>query len=402
MPHVAKEISWCLAAAGALAAVPGGLLRPFGAEAEKSIYEGDYEIYRNACPRNCYDTCSIKSYVKDGVLQFIEGAQESTFTDGGLCVKGYAYTGRPYSPDRIKYPMIQDERGSGNWRRISWDEAMDIIAKKLVEINEKDKSMLGLGLTKYSGNFSITNYAVEGMMTSLGYTTRLVGTPCWPAGIDAQNYDLGDMWCNDPEDMVNSRYIILWGANPAWNSVHTMKYIYTAQDRGAKVVCIDPVFTQTAAKADVYWQVDTSMDGALALGMAKHILDEELFDRAWVEENSVGFNEFADYLRNEITVQWAAEKSGIPEQQIIEVAEEFATAKPSTIWIGYGLQRHVNGGATVRSIDALAAMTGNVGKTGGGARYGHLRTWGFNYHALLQKRPEGAKGFGGQRPQGRL
>ncbi|MCF8031384.1 MAG: molybdopterin-dependent oxidoreductase [Desulfohalobiaceae bacterium] len=391
----------CMAAGGALAAMPGGLLRPSEAEAEKIVYEGDYEIYRNACPRNCYDTCSIKSYVKDGVLQFIEGAPESTFTDGGLCVKGYAYTRRPYSPDRIKYPMVQDGRGSGNWRRISWDEAMDTIAKKLVEINDKDDSMLGLGLTKYSGNFGITNYVVEGMMTSLGYTTRLVGTPCWPAGIDAQNYDLGDMWCNDPEDMVNSKYIILWGANPAWNSVHSMKYVFAAQERGAKVVCIDPVFTQTAAKADVYWEVKTSMDGALALGMAKHILDRELFDRDWVEANSVGFYEFADYLRKEVTVEWAAEKSGIPQEQIVQVAEEFATADPATIWIGYGLQRHVNGGASVRSIDALAAMTGNVGKTGGGARYGHTRTWGFNYYAMRQERPEGAKGFVGQKgPKG--
>jgi len=391
----------CLAAAGALASVPGGLLRPFDAEAQKITYEGGYDVFRNACPRNCYDTCSIKSFVKDGVLQFIEGAPESTFTKGGTCVKGYAYTRRPYSPDRVKYPMIQDGRGSGNWRRVSWDEAMDVIAKKFIEIGEKDDSMLGLALSKYSGHFGITNYGIEGMMTSLGYTTRLVGTPCWPAGIDAQNYDMGDMWCNDPEDMVHSRYIILWGANPAWNSVHSMKYIFEAQERGAKVVCIDPVFTQTAAKADVYWQVKTSMDGALALGMARHILDNELYDRQWVADNSIGFNEFADYLRSEVSVEWAAEKSGVPAEHITRVAEEYATAKPATIWIGYGLQRHVNGGATVRSIDALAAMTGNVGKTGGGARYGHLRTWGFNYHALLQKRPEGAKGFlGGGGPMG--
>ncbi|MFW6005394.1 MAG: molybdopterin-containing oxidoreductase family protein, partial [Desulfonatronovibrionaceae bacterium] len=238
-------------------------------------------------------------------------------------------------------------------------------------------------------------------MTSLGYTTRLVGTPCWPAGIDAQNYDMGDMWCNDPEDMVNARYIILWGANPAWNSVHSMKYIYEARKRGAKVVCIDPVFTQTAAKADVYWQVETSMDGALALGMARHILDKDLYDRQWVLSNSLGFEEFADYLRREITVEWAARKSGIPAEQITRVAEEFATAKPATIWIGYGMQRHVNGGASVRSIDALVAMTGNVGKSGGGARYGHLYTWGFNYHALLQPRPEGAKGYlGSKGPMG--
>lgn len=387
-----RKFLGCLAAGGLLAALPGGLLRPLGVQAQGGFEEG-LEMFRNACPRNCYDTCSIKTFVRDGVIQYIEGAPESTFTDGGLCVKGYAYTRRPYSPDRIKYPMIQSGRGSGNWKRVSWDEALDVIAKKFIEINDKDGSMLGLALTKYSGNFGITNYGVEGLMTSLGYTTRLVGTPCWPAGIDAQNYDMGDMWCNDPEDLVNARYVILWGANPAWNSVHSMKYVYAAQERGAKVVCIDPVFTQTAAKADVYWEVETSMDGALALGMARHILDRELYDRDWVANNSLGFEDFAAYLRREVTVDWAAEQSGIPADQITRVAEEFATAKPATIWIGYGMQRHVNGGASVRSIDALVAMTGNVGKSGGGARYGHLRTWGFNYHALLQKRPEGAKGF---------
>ena len=112
-PMSRRKFLHCLAAAGALAAVPGGLLKPFDAKAEKIVFEGDYQVFRNACPRNCYDTCSIKSYVKDGVLQFIEGAPESTFTRGGTCVKGYAYTRRPYSPDRIKYPMIQDGRGSG-------------------------------------------------------------------------------------------------------------------------------------------------------------------------------------------------------------------------------------------------------------------------------------------------
>jgi len=394
-PLSRRRFMKALLAGGALAALPTALLKPLAAEAG-IVYEGDYQVFRNACPRNCYDTCSIVSYVKEGVLQFIEGAKESTFTNGGLCVKGYAYTRRPYSPDRIKYPMRQSGRGSGNWKRISWDDALGEIAEKLVEINEKDGSMLGLALTKYSGNFGITNYGVEGMMSSLGYTTRLIGTPCWPAGIDAQNYDMGNMWCNDPEDMVNANYIILWGANPAWCSVHSMKYVYAARERGAKVVCIDPVYTQTAAKSDVYWQVNTAQDGLLALAMARHILDKGLVDRQWVAENSIGFEEFASYLRREIDIDEAAAKTGIPAQQITSVAEEFATAKPATIWIGYGMQRHTNGGATVRAVDALVAMTGNVGKTGGGARYGHLQTWGFNYHALLQKQPEGAKGFVGK------
>lgn len=388
-----------ITAAGAAAVLPCRLLVPSSAEAA-AFNANDYQVFRNACPRNCYDTCSIKTYVKDGVIQFIEGAPESTFTDGGLCVKGYAYTRRPYSPDRIKYPMVQDGRRSGKWRRVSWEEAMDMIAKKIMELKEKDGSLLGLGMTKYSGNFGITNYGVEGLMSSLGYTTRFVGTPCWPAGIDAQNYDMGNMWCNDPEDMVKAKYIIVWGANPAWCSVHSMKYIMEAQRRGAKVVVIDPVFTQTAAKGDVFWQPKTSSDGALALGMAKHIVDKGLVNEDFVNQHSVGFDEFVDYLNVNVTVEWAAEQSGIPAQEIMEVAEEFATADPATIWIGYGMQRHTNGGASVRSIDALVAMTGNVGKEGGGARYGHLQTWGFNYNAFIQKQPEGSVGFVGEAMKG--
>lgn len=390
-----------LLAAGAIAAMPGGFLLPDKLLAEEGMgritFAGKeaYQTFRNACPRNCYDTCGIVSYVKDGVLQFIEGAPESTFTQGGLCVKGYAYPRTVYSPDRIKYPMKQVERGSGNWQRISWDEALDMISDKILEIKEKDGSLLGMALTKYSGNFGITHYGVEGMMSSLGYTTRFVGTPCWPAGIDAQNFDMGNMWCNDPEDMVNSKYIIIWGANPAYCSIHSMKYITEAKARGAKVVVIDPVFTQTAAKADEYWEIKPGADGAVALGMARYLLDKGLIDREWLDKNALGFNEFEKYLKDKVTVEWAAEMSGLPAETITRVAEEFATAKPATIWIGYGMQRHVNGGVNVRAIDGLVAMTGNIGKVGGGARYGHLYTWGFNYHALVQTQPEGSKGFVG-------
>ena len=416
-PHSFEKVLSCqlsrrrflqaLAATSALAALPGGFLMaraqgPVTAEeidvAIRGGFEGEdaYQIFRNACPRNCYDTCGIKSYVKDGVLQFIEGAEESTFTDGGLCVKGYAYPRQVYSPDRIKYPMKQIGRGSGNWQRISWDEALGEIANKILEIKEKDGSLLGMALTKYSGNFGITHYGVEGMMSSLGYTTRFVGTPCWPAGIDAQNYDMGDMWCNDPEDMVKSKYIIIWGANPAWCSIHSMKYVMEAKNRGAKVVVIDPIFTQTAAKGDEFWQIATGSDGALALGMARHLVDMDLGDRDWVNQNGHGYDEFEAYLKENITVEWAAEQCGLPVEAIKAVTEEFAAADPATIWIGYGMQRHTNGGQNVRAIDALVAMTGNVGKEGGGARYGHLYTWGFNYHAMIHDKPEGSVGFVGE------
>ncbi|GAL44957.1 putative dimethyl sulfoxide reductase subunit [Citrobacter werkmanii NBRC 105721] len=380
-----------------MAALPGGLLTSRCALAQPPIpfNPKTYKIYRNACPRNCYDTCSLKTWVKDEVITFVEGAPESTFTHGAPCVKGLSYPRRVYSPDRIKYPMVQDVRGSGNWRRISWDEAMQRIATKMLEIKKKDGSMLGLAMTKYSGKFGVLNYAVEGMMSSLGYTTRFAGTPCWPAGIDAQNYDMGDMWCNDPEDFVKAKYIIIWGANPAWCSMHTMKYIYQAREKGAKVVVIDPLLTQTAAKADLYLRVRPGSDGALALGMARHLVDKGLVDQDFVNNYSHGYPEFEAYLRNSVTVEWAAEICGLSADVIRQLAEEFTAVNPATVWIGYGMQRHVNGGANVRAIDAFVAMTGNIGIEGGGARYGHLHTWGFNYNAMLQKPPVGSIGMPG-------
>ena len=386
-----------LIALGTVAALPGGLLTSRCALAQPPIpfNPKTYKIYRNACPRNCYDTCSLKTWVKDDVITFVEGAPESTFTHGTPCVKGLSYPRRVYSPDRIKYPMVQDVRGSGNWRRISWDEAMQRIATKMLEIKKKDGSMLGLALTKYSGKFGVLNYAVEGMMSSLGYTTRFAGTPCWPAGIDAQNYDMGDMWCNDPEDMVKAKYIIIWGANPAWCSMHTMKYIYQAREKGAKVVVIDPLLTQTAAKADLYLRVRPGSDGALALGMARHLVDKGLVDQDFVNNYSHGYPEFEAYLRNSVTVEWASEICGLSADVIRQLAEEFTAVNPATVWIGYGMQRHVNGGANVRAIDAFVAMTGNIGIEGGGARYGHLHTWGFNYNAMMQKPPVGSIGMPG-------
>lgn len=388
-----------LLGAGLMSATPS-LLVPRPAMAAP-FNANDFQVFRNACPRNCYDTCSIKTYVKDGIVQFVEGAPESSFTKGALCVKGYTYPRRQYSPDRILYPMVQDGRRSGKWRRVSWEEAMDRIAKKILEIKKRDGSLLGLGLTKYSGHFGITNYGVEGMMSSLGYTTRFAGTPCWPAGIDAQGYDFGDIWTNDPEDMAKSKYIIVWGANPAWCSMHSVKFLYEARKRGAKVVVIDPILTQTAAKADEFLQIKAGTDGALALGMARHLLDLGLVDNDFVQNHAVGYEEFAAYLRANVTVEWAAELTSIPAERIRAIAEEFAAVSPATVWIGYGMQRHSNGGAMVRAIDALVAMSGNIGIEGGGARYAHLSTWGFNYHAMVQQQPEGSVGsVGATGPKG--
>lgn len=386
-----------LATSGVLSALPGGILQANEDLNTKIPYLGEksYQVFRNACPRNCYDTCSIKTFVKDGVIQFIEGAQESTYTRGGCCVKGNSYVNRVYSARRLKYPMMQvGGKGSGNWKRISWDYAMDVIAKKLLDIKKEDGTMLGAALTKYSGNIGITHYGVEGMFTSLGYTTRFAGTPCWPAGFDAQSLDMGMMWSNDPEEMKDSKFIILWGANPASNSVHSMKYIFEAKKKGAKVVVIDPIFTETASKASQYIQIKAGTDGLLALGMAKIIIDANLHDQKWIDANAKGYNEYKEYLEKEIKLEDVAKTTGIPLAMIKELALSFAKAKPATVWNGLGIQRRSNGGSIVRAIDGLVAVTGNIGKYAGGNRMGQVATWGFNFNGLTSyKQPEGSKGF---------
>ncbi len=396
-PFTMKRRTFIKSAAATGAALSlGGAISDFNLEGLTAHAEGKKEekVFQNGCPRNCYSSCAMLTYVEDGVLQRVEGNPDCTYTKGHLCVKGNSYPDHVYSADRIKSPMRQvGGRGSGEWEEISWDAAYTIIAKKIIAIKKEYGSTLPICLNKYSGNFEIMHYAMEGMMTSIGYTTRALGTPCWPAGIDAQTFDFGAIVNNDPEDFVNAKYMILWGVNPAWTAVQSMNFIEEAKRRGCKIIAIDPILTDTAAKADVHIQIKTSTDGALALGMAKYILDNNLHDEAWLQANSIGYQPFFTYLKNEVTLEWASKKTGVPVKVIEELARQYATAKPACIWIGYGLQRHANGGQNVRNIDALVAMTGNVGVSGGGASYAQLDSWGFTYNTMSFLPPEGSVGI---------
>ncbi len=342
------------------------------------------EEYYNCCPRNCYDTCSVVTTVKDGVITYVAGNENNTYTDGKLCVKGYTYPRRIYSPDRIKYPMKQNGKGTGDWERISWDEAFEIIGKKIIEIQEKHGNTLPICLNKYSGNFNVLNYSIEGMISSFGHATYTQGSPCDPAGITAQTFDMGASTCPDPESLKESKLIILWGGNPAWTAVHSMRIVNEARENGAKVIVIDPIMTDTASRVDEYIEVKSSTDGALALGMCKYILDNNLQDDKWMEENSLGYQEFIDYVNSEITVEWASKETGVSVEIIEQLAHEYATTKPAAIFAGYGLQRHTNGGMTIRTLDALSALCGNINTLGGGVGYSQGISWAFNYNAMTE------------------
>lgn len=325
---------------------------------------------RTVCPRNCYSTCNFIAHEKDGRLVKIEGIKDHPVTDTP-CLKGLSYTRRVYSPDRLKYPLKRvGERGEGKWKRISWEEAYQEMAENFINIKDKYGPESILYYT-YSGSYGNMNEFGAKFFKLLGGYSQCYGSLCWPAGLEATQLTYGGKKYHHPKDFINSKLIILWGKNPVSTNVQEMKFIHEAREKGATLVVIDPLFTRTAAKADIHIRPRVGTDGALALGLAHIIVKENLHDQSFIAEHVKGFSEYKELIEK-YTPEKVAEITEIPEETIIDLALMYGKTKPANIICGYGLQRHTNGGQMVRSIAVLPAITGNIGISGGGFNYANF------------------------------
>lgn len=333
--------------------------------------------HQHICPRNCYDTCSLISTTCNGVLISVEGSPAHDYTKGKLCPKAMSDIQKVYSPSRIRYPMRQRHRFSGDWERITWDEALEQIARTILRLKSTHGSTLPLALNKYSGNFGALHNAMEALFSGIGPTTRAIGSPCWSAGVDAQTIDFGRFRCSSPLDMANAKLIWLWGVNPAWTAIHQIPIIFDAMERGTTVVCFDTHLSATAARSHRFIQVRPGTDGLLALAMGKVLAEENLLDPD-LPNYTLGYHDFLAYLDSEIRVERAATITGVEADTIRDLAREYGQTHPACIWAGFGLQRYTNGGQTLRAIDALGALAGHIGEKGGGVQYGHFETWKFS------------------------
>lgn len=343
----------------------------------------NYQVTRHICPRNCYDSCAMLAFTKGGKIEYITGAKGDGASER-LCSKREEILSTVYHPQRLLYPQRQIVRGSGNWQRISWNEAIDTIARKILELKERYHSTLPLCLNKYSGNFSLLHFAVEGMFNSFGPTTQTCGSPCYASGLDAQKLDFGDNVTCDIRTLTESRLIILWGVNPAWTSVHTMPFIYAARERGAKLVVIDPVYTETARKADYYIELRPGGDAALAILLLKNLAanGKLTYDTATTD----GAAELITRVQK-ASARSLFTATGQSKETCGFLAELIAQNHPMHIWCGYGLQRHMHSGLAIRLIDALSRLTGNIGIPGGGVNFADLGMNIFPYH-IAQKRAD--------------
>ncbi|MEW9122753.1 MAG: molybdopterin-dependent oxidoreductase [Thermotaleaceae bacterium] len=317
-----------------------------------------------ACPMDCFDVCSFIAEVEDGRVLRIRGNKEHPMTKGYGCSKGAQHLERLYHRDRLLHPK---RKVGGKFKDISWEEALDEISFKLKEIREKYGSLAVLHY--YDSGYGGMSKTVDKMFFNYyGGITVPRGSLCWGAGIAAQKYDFGESRGHHPKDHLNAKTIIIWGRNPYNTNIHLMEYLREAKKSGAQVILIDPIQTKSAEIASEYIGIRPGTDGALALAMAHILIAEELVDKKFIKNHVKGFEEFADSIKD-FTPDKASKITGIDQDVICRLARDYGSNKPSCIILGYGIQRYTNGGNTVRCIDALGAITGNIGIAGGGVNY---------------------------------
>jgi len=355
-----------------------------------------FRIVHTVCSHDCPDSCAVLVTVNgEGRAVKVEGDPSQPVTQGFLCGKVAKYLDRVYSPERILYPLrrkqgirkqaLQRGREHEAFERVSWDEALDAIAARLQQVSDR------------YGSESILPYSYAGTIGVLGYgsmdrrffhrlgASRLDRTICSEAGGVAWNTVYGKKLGTPTEDFRLAKLIVAWGANIHGNNVHLWPMIEQARRNGARLIVIDPYRTRTAALADWHIAIRPGTDAALALGMMHVILNEGLEDRAYIDAMTHGFNELAQRTRA-YTPERVAAWTGMTAAEVEQLGREYATTRPAVLRLNYGVQRAEHGGATVRAIAMLPALTGAWKYRGGG---GVLSTSGaFKWNEDAVRRPD--------------
>ena len=339
-----------------------------------------------ACPHDCPDTCSILTTVEDGKAIAVRGNPDHPFTRGRLCVKVNNYEERVYSDKRLLYPLKRvGPKGSNQFQRISWDEAIETIAKRWMSIIATDGAQAILPYS-YLGTQGIINGLNVGdpLFNKLGATVS-ERTFCDSGSCTAYMMTIGPTPGVDPESFVHSKYILLWACNTLGTNSHHWPFIEQAKKAGAKLVVIDPVRTRTARLADWHIPIRPGTDAALALAMIHVIIKENLVDRDYIDKHTVGYNELAERV-SIYTPEFAAQETGIPVEDIVKLAREYATTPPAVVRIGVAVERHAGGGQTVRAIACLPGLIGAWKHVGGGLL--QLPIWAFPVKWEVLMRPD--------------
>jgi len=308
----------------------------------------------------------------------LAGDPAHPFTRGFLCPRTSRAFDRQYAEDRVTTPRVRERLDEG-FRETTWDEALDLVAGRLRAIRDESG---GAAILHYrsGGSLGLLTEAPDLLFARFGPVTTKRGDVCSGAGEAAQVADFGLSDASEPEDLKNARQVILWGKNCATSSPHALALVRDARGRGAGIVLIDPVRHRTEGTADRFVQPRPGGDLALAMGAA-HVLFREGWADPGAEAWCEGLDGFRTLALSRPLPSWCAD-ADVPAEAATDLARRLGRDGPATILLGWGLARRANGAATVRAIDALALVTGNVGIPGGGVSFYLRRRAAFDTSVL--------------------
>ncbi len=337
------------------------------------------ETLRTVCNRDCPDACGLIATVEDGRLVRLGGDPAHPVTRGFLCSRTSQFPARQNSPDRLTAPLLRDGDG---FRPVSLEKAIAFAAERLLAIRSESGPASVLHY-RSGGSLGMVKSVVDLFFEAFGPVTVKRGDICSGAGDAAQEADFGEEESHDLFDLERSRTILLWGKNPFVSNVHLLPLLKEAKSRGARIVLVDPVRHKTATLADAYVAPRPGGDLALALGVAALLLET---GRVVPEAPTFceSFEAFRALALSKGTGPWALE-AGVPEEALELLASALAD-RPCNVQVGWGMGRRTNGSAIVRAIDALGAISGNLGVPGGGVSFYFKRRGAFDT-SFLRKAP---------------
>jgi anaerobic selenocysteine-containing dehydrogenase len=338
------------------------------------------EQRRTTCNRDCPDACSIIATIEDGKITRLAGDPEHPVTRGFLCYRTSHYLPTQYSPDRLLSPMLR--QANGEFAPIGWDEALDLCASRLRQIRDESGPAAILHY-RSGGSLGLLKHLSDYFFEKFGPVTIKRGDICSGAGDAAQLADFGDEDAHDLFDLVQAKSILIWGKNVHVSSPHTLPVLREAKKRGAHIVLVDPVHHQTATLAHDYVQPRPAGDFALAMAVARL-----LFENGWIDPDASAFcdhlEEFRALALSRSVEAWCTD-ADVAVARARHLAKCLGPGKPCAILVGWGMARRMSGGAIVRALDALSAISGNIGIGGGGVSYYHKRRGAFHLDFIRGK-----------------
>ncbi|MBA3671854.1 MAG: molybdopterin-dependent oxidoreductase, partial [Gemmatimonadaceae bacterium] len=340
-------------------------------------------VVRGACPHDCPDTCAMLVTVEDGRATRVAGDPDHPFTQGFLCAKVNRYIERTYHPDRLTTPLRRaGPKGSGQFAPISWNEALDEIASRLGDIARSSDGPEAILPYSYAGTMGLVQgETMDHRLFHLLGASKLERTICATPGITGMRMTVGAAVGADGEGVPQSDLILLWGTNTLTANPHLWPFILRARERGAPIICIDPIRTRTAMQCDEWLGIRPGTDAALALGIMHVVFALGLEDHDYLERHTLGHAEMR-VRAAEWTPERTAGTTGLSADVIRSLGERYGRARAAFIRVNYGLQRHAGGGMAVRTIACLPAVTGHWRRAGGGVQLSTSANFQFNRAAL--------------------